>query len=456
MDVKELQKRRAKLVADARAINDKADAENRPKTPEERTQFDGLVAEAERLGEEIASRQRLDALQAVTSAAGNREGEPIPAGERLPHQEPRNLGRYSLLRAIRMMADRVKLDGLEGETSQALLERRRGITDRPLQSNAFIMPYDLPIDLRSAAIGRTRYGPQATRAFDTTAGVGGIPTILDTTYIDILRNRMVVRMAGARIMTDMQGLFAIPRQSAASTMYWLSQGGAPTTSQPTVDQVPFTPRTAGAYTDITRRLAEQINTDAEMFVRDDLANVVARGVDLAAIAGTGLTNQPTGILSYPGISTTPLGTNGGDPTWIGVIAQETAVSTANADMGSLAYVTNAKARGKMKATLKAGSTNAQYIWNADAPDTPLNGYPAFVSNQVPANLVKGTSGAVCSAMIFGNWNDLILAFWSGQDVIVDPFSNSTSGTLRIVTLQDVDINLRHPESFNNILDMTTV
>ncbi len=58
-------------------------------------------------------------------------------------------------------------------------------------------------------------------------------------------------------------------------------------------------------------------------------------------------------------------------------------------------------------------------------------------------------------MIFGNWNDLIIAFWSGQDVIVDPYTGSSSGTLRIVTLQDVDVNVRHPESFNSIVDLTT-
>jgi HK97 family phage major capsid protein len=449
MDLKELKRKRAKLIADAREINNKADGENRAKTPEERTQFEALMAEAERLSEEIASRERLLALEGVIATAG---GTP---GNLLPHQEPRNLGKYSVLRAINMMANREKLDGIEGEVSQELITKRGSLISRRVPANGFVMPYDLPIDLRSSAVGRQRFGNAEKRSFDTTYGVGGIPTVLDTTYIEILRNRMVVQQAGARILTDMQGNFAIPRQSASTTMYWLAEGGSPTASQPTVDQVPFTPRTAGAYTDITRRLAEQINTDAEMFVRDDLAAVVARGVDLAALNGTGNSNQPLGLLQNPAISVTTIGANGGAPTWDAIVAQETAVAVANADMGALSYVTNAKVRGKMKTTAKIGSTYPIYLWNSDSPGSPLNGYPAYITNQLPSTLTKGSSGAVCSPMIFGNWADLIIAFWSGQDVIVDPYTGSSSGTLRVVVLQDVDVNVRHPESFNNIYDMTT-
>jgi HK97 family phage major capsid protein len=81
-------------------------------------------------------------------------------------------------------------------------------------------------------------------------------------------------------------------------------------------------------------------------------------------------------------------------------------------------------------------------------------YPVFVSNAIPNNLTKGT-GVGLSAMFFGNWSDLIMAFWSGMDVIVDPYTGSTSGTLRIVVLQDVDINVRHPESFSVCKDIAT-
>jgi len=447
MELKELLHKRAGLAERARQIQATADAANRVKSPEETQQFEALMTEAEGLSSEIAQRQRLDALAGVVNAAGDRQGDP------LPHNEPRNLGRYSLLRAIRIVAERGKLDGLEGEVSQELIRRRQGVIHRTVGVDGFVMPYDLPVDLRSAAIGRARYGTREQRAFDTTAGAGGIATVLDTTYIELLRNRMVTRAAGARVLTDMQGPFAIPRQSASQTLYWLAEGSPiPTAGQPTVDQVLFTPKTAGCYTDITRRLAEQINTDAEMFVRDDLANVVARGVDLAGLNGSGVSNQPLGVMQNPNVPTVPIGTNGGPPTWGVVVGLETQVSVSNADLGALSYIVNAKGRGTLKQTVKvAASTFPIYLWE----DGEVNGYPVFVTNQLPSNLTKGT-GTGLSPILFGNWNDLIYAFWSGMDVTVGPYTGGLSGTLRVIMLQDVDVNVRHPESFAKTLDMVTL
>jgi HK97 family phage major capsid protein len=200
-----------------------------------------------------------------------------------------------------------------------------------------------------------------------------------------------------------------------------------------------------------------MNTDAENFVREDLTAVVARGVDLAAIAGTGLANQPLGIAANPAVPTIPLGTDGGPLTWEAIVALETAVAAANADVGSLAYMTNAKVRGKLKTTPKVAAPAVPlFLWNDNAGAQPLNGYPCHISNQVPGNLSKGATTGTLSAMLFGNWADLVLAFWSGMDVIVDPYTGSSAGTLRIVVLQDVDVNIRHAESFGKILDVATV
>jgi HK97 family phage major capsid protein len=447
MELKELLHKRGQIVHQAREINELADKEARMKTPEEGARFDSLCKEAETLSEEITRRHRIDTLAGIIATNGDRQSDP------LPHQEPRNLGRYSVLRAILTLADRGKLDGIEGEVSAELIKRRAGVIGRSVPANGFVMPYDLPVDLRSAAIGRTRYGDPQYRAFDTTAGAGGIPLILDTTYIEILRNRMVTRQAGARVLTDMSGNFAIPRQSTTQAMYWLAEGTAPPSAgQPVVDQVPFTPRTAGAYTDITRRLAEQLNTDAEMFVREDLAAVVARGVDLAGLNGPGTGNAPLGIMQIPAVPSVPIGTNGGPPTWSTVVGLETSVAKLNADLGALAYMTNAVGRGTFKQTPKvAASTFPIFLWE----DGEVNGYQCFVTNQLPGNLTKGT-GTNLSPVLFGNWNDLIYAFWSGQDVIVDPYTGSSSGTIRIVTLQDCDVNVRHPESFAKCVDMVTM
>ena len=91
-----------------------------------------------------------------------------------------------------------------------------------------------------------------------------------------------------------------------------------------------------------------------------------------------------------------------------------------------------------------------YIWQDG--DTPLNGYRCAVSNQVPSNLTKGTA-TKCSPLLFGNWADLLIAHWGVLDVIVDPYTQSKKGALVITVLQDVDIAVRHAESFAAIKDV---
>ena len=104
----------------------------------------------------------------------------------------------------------------------------------------------------------------------------------------------------------------------------------------------------------------------------------------------------------------------------------------------------------MLQTEKASSTG-QYVWGEG---NTLRGYNAAVSNQVPSNLTKG-SGTGLSAILFGNWNDLIIGTWGGIDINIDTSTGSASGTVRVVALQDVDIAVRHAESFAAMQDAIT-
>ena len=106
----------------------------------------------------------------------------------------------------------------------------------------------------------------------------------------------------------------------------------------------------------------------------------------------------------------------------------------------------------MQRTQQFVTTNGVSVWGAAVEQLPL----FAISNQVPSNLVKGTSGAVCSAILYGNWSDLLIGMWGGLDVLLDPYSLSLSGGRRIVVMQSVDISVRHPESFAAMLDALTV
>jgi hypothetical protein len=147
------------------------------------------------------------------------------------------------------------------------------------------------------------------------------------------------------------------------------------------------------------------------------------------------------------------GTNGAAPTWANIIALETAVAFANADIGNMGYLTNAKVRGKLKSTEKFTTSNGMPVY--ESGNTPLNGYQAAITNAVPSNLTKGSASGVASAIIFGNFADLMIGMWGSLDLMVDPYTGSTAGTVRVVALQDVDVAVRNIESFATMVDALT-
>jgi HK97 family phage major capsid protein/HK97 family phage prohead protease len=320
----------------------------------------------------------------------------------------------------------------------------------------------------AAGVGLQR-GAQHRIPFDVLVGMGGqrdlnvgtatagghlVETELRAeSFIELLRNAMALEQVGITMIPDLNGNIAIPRQTGGATAYWVAEGAAATESQQAFDQVALTPKTVAAFVDLTRQFMMQSAVAAETMVRNDLAQIIALALDSAGINGTGASNQPRGIRTTAGIGSVAGGTNGLAPALSHIVDLETAVANSNAARGNLAYLTNTKVRGKLKLTQKFASTNGDPIWERG---NEMNGYMAAVSNQVPSNLVKGSSGAVCSSIIFGNFADLIVGMWGGLDVLVNPYINSGTGTVRIEVFQSVDVAVRQPASFAVMDDALTV
>ena len=418
MNHEELGKQWATLVAQANDLQKKAETEG--DSAETEAEFGRIMSQAEATKEKYHRALRLAGMEAELKSSAGRVSRPSQI--ELPH---RTKERYSLLKAINEAASGRGLTGLEKEVSDELA-LKYGTSPK-----GFYFPAQME-----------------TYGFDTTAGAGAVGTVTTPDYIDLLRNKMLVNTLGAKTMADLRGNVSIPKQTGGATAYWVAESGAPTESAQAVGQVPLTPKTVGAYTDISRKFLLQSSFDAETFVRNDLATVLALELDRAALNGSGSSNQPTGILQNSSVNSVAMGTNGAAPTLAKIIEMETAVAMDNADIGTLHYVFSAKGRGKLKGTEKA-SGYPQYVWEAG---DIVNGYQAHATNQLPDNLTKGSSSGVCSAGVFGNFADLIIGLWGPLDILVDPYTGSTSGTVRVVALQDCDIQLRRPDSFAKCVD----
>jgi len=366
---------------------------------------------------------------------------------------PRERRQYSLTRLVRGFMER----GLNGKGAEFEIEcSQAAAKEYGVMPRGFFVPRDvmfrglddLPgLQQRDLVVGTA------------TAGGNLVATeLLSQSFIELLRNRMQVKQMGATMLSGLVGNIAIPKQSAAGTAYWVGENAAGTESQQTVAQVTMTPKTVTAFTDFGRQLMLQASLDVEAFVRNDLSKILALAIDLAAIHGTGASNQPTGIAATAGIGSVAGGTNGAAPTWDNVVDLETQVAGSNADLGALGYLTNSKVRGKLKRTQKFASTNGDPVWEVKssyAPMGEMNGYKAGVSNQVSSGLTKGSSSGICSAVFYGNWADLMIGEWGTLDVTIDPYTGSTAGTVRVVVFQSVDVAVRNAVSFAAMLDALT-
>jgi HK97 family phage major capsid protein len=373
-----------------------------------------------------------DAMKEVLAAIGKRASQPaapkaaqpIASGGSadigLSDKESRS---YSFLRAIRAQAfpnDRSAYEaaGFEREVSAAV-EQQMGVSARGYLISNEVLQRDLTVGTASAA---------GDLVF-TDARPGS--------FIELLRNRLALNSLGVTMLSGLNGPVAFPAQTGAATGYWVAEKGAPTESNPTVNQVNMTPKTLGAYTEFSRRLLLQSSVDVETMVRNELASVIALEIDRAALYGLGNTNQPQGLKLITGINTEDFAAAA--PTYAELVSMESKIAADNADIGAISYITNSTIYGGFKTTEKASST-AQFVLE---PGGTVNGYNVVRSNQV-------ASGDV----FLGVWNQMIMGMWGALDLQVNPYALDTSGGVRVTALQDVDVAVRHPEAFtrgNNTL-----
>ena len=355
-------------------------------------------------------------------------GSPVPGGDNRLDAEIRN---FSLVRAIAGAAGLDVDDGREREISKELARR----SGRTFQGIA------VPL----AALS----GPVEQRVF-TAAGSGS--NMISTDYrpdlfIDKLWASMQVRALGAAVLSGLVGNLTIPRLSVASTAGWVADNTALIASDPTIQQVAMSPKSAGAITEYSRLLLLQTSPDVETMLRNSMATVLAQALDSAAISGTGTAPLPRGVLNTSGIGSVAIGTNGGALSLDNVTDLIASVANVNAEMGKFAFLSNTKVRAAA-AKLK-DTQNRPY-------GLPLvfQNIPTAWSNNVPFNGIKGT-GTALSSLIYGNWSDMLIGVWSELDLLVNPFESTaySKGSVQVRAMMSVDIATRHPESFGAITDI---
>lgn len=383
---------------------------------------EALAAEVESLTNELREAQVEEAAQ--RALLNQRTISP---------EEKKELKRFSLTKFIREAAAG-KLSGFEAEMNEEAGKEMRA-------SGQTLAGVGIP----SVLLG--------LRTFDNnniTAATEGkeFAAITEWSYIEALRNAMLGARLGVRYIPGMQGNARIVKGGGVSAS-WLAEEAAATKVKDSFSPVDMTPHRLQILGGYTYDLLKQAALPVEQILWDELIRAHAQALDAAIFNGTGADGQPLGILATTGIGDVEGGANGAALSWANIVALESAVGAANGLFGRLAYVTNSKVAGHMKRTPQV-SGYPRYLME----DGRTNGFAVEVTNAIPSDLTKG-NGTALSAMIFGNFEEVLVPQWGGLDMIVDPFSSKAKGVVEVTAIAYHDVCVRRPACFAAIKDIKT-
>lgn len=403
MNLQAIREAKAAKVAAARAIVAKAEGEKRSLTAEESASFDTIKGEITSL--------EADETRATFLADAERRmgGERVGGGERSMADLE---SRVSILSVIRAQMEGRQLTGAEAEY-HAEAERRSG-----RKAQGILVP------MRALE----------TRVNTTTSAGQIVPTDhRPADYIQPLRNRLLARQLGVRVLSGLSGDLSIPKHGSSTTSGWVAEGSNLSSSDMTFGSVPLTPKHVGGICEMSRQLIQQSSPDIEQLLRDDMAFQIAQAIDSALIDGGG-TNEPVGLLSTVGIQTANLATL----SWANVLEMLEKLEIANAEAAH--WLTSPQVKTKLASTLKATGI-AGYLMEAGK----MADLPVHVTNQVP--VVTGTPDS--GQLILGDWSQVLLGIWSELDILVNPFDSVAyaRGGVLVRAMATVDTAVRHPKAF---------
>jgi len=405
VNLQSIREARAAHVNEMRAILAAAETEKRALTTEQQARFDELKAKIQTLEADEARASFL------VEAERRMQGAPAGGGDRSFASLQAQVNVLDVLRA--QMEGRA-LDGAAAEFHRET-ERRTG-----RRAQGVFVPM--------AAL---------EQRVSTTGGAGEIvPTDhRPQDYISPLRNALLARRLGVRVLSGLSGNVSIPKHGSGLTVGWVAENAALTPSDMTFDSVTLAPKHAGGMTELSRQLIQQSSPDIEQLVREDLAAMLAQAIDSALINGGGA-NEPTGVLasvgSGGGVQSGTLAT----PTWGEVLGMIEMAELENAPVSS--WLTHPEVATVLRSTLKASGIAGYLLEGGRMAERPVH-----VTNQVSASSSNG------GTIILGDWSQAILGIWSEVDILANPYSETayTKGNVLVRAMSTVDVALRHPQAF---------
>lgn len=248
-----------------------------------------------------------------------------------------------------------------------------------------------------------------------------MPPEYSSEFIELLRNRTVVRKAGAREV-PLSGTLEIGRQNGGATATWGEPDSTTRASQPSTGTVKLVERTLTVIVPAKNSLILKADRSAEQFIQDDLIACAAVESDAKHLRGTGSASAPKGIRYLANPANTFAATSGKS------VATATAdltkairlVAESNIPMDvktDFAWFLNARVFWWL-AGLRDGNNNL--VFKPELDEGRLFGFPVWQTQQIPGNL---GAGGTDSEVIFAAMSQVIVG--NSEAVRVEAIANGT-------------------------------
>ena len=285
-----------------------------------------------------------------------------------------------------------------------------------------------------------------------------VPTIQrGDLFIEALRAKQVMANLGVTYLGGLTNRVRMPKIATGAAAGFVEEAGDVSDQSPTDAGVTLQPRTLGAFATMSRLLMLESVPAIEQIVQDDLLRSIADKIEYYAIQGSGSSGQPTGILNDVNVNNLDIstGTDVAALTWADLTDLVKLVEEDNGvvNAATLGFLSNPKVKAKLANTVKVSTTDSVMLLND--PWNAIYGYKAEFTNNVPSDLDPGDGGSDASAMIFGDFSQLMVGLFGAPSIIVDPYSGSKSGDVQISVMQEVDVALRNAISFAKTDEIST-
>ncbi len=281
-------------------------------------------------------------------------------------------------------------------------------------------------------------------------------TTLGTAYTpDALRGYLPLAALGAQIIpvAPRTGGFKVPTLTGdLSTVTFLGETEAANEGEPATGMLDLSARRIGGYVDVSRQALVQGGRAMDRILARVIFGKVRSVLEANAISGDGSGNTPLGVRNVPGVGSVVGGSNGAALNWSHLADMVHGPAVSNVGESASGFLINPGTRKYLSKTQRAAGLN--FMWDGGA--LPLHGHRAAVSTLIPGNLVKGSSGAVCSSVVFSaDWSNLLVVLYGAPELTVDPYSRSLTGQVRITIDAYVGIGVLHASAFAKMDDALT-